>query len=68
MLTRRRQALVEFEVSSVDHGSCYTKQFSFVAVPIIPVVIPLIVDLADGFDISTDIVIKRASYEGDIAL
>ena len=42
--------------------------FSFVAVPIIPVVIPLIVDLANGFDISTDIVIKRASYEGDIAL
>ena len=36
------------------------------AVPIILVVIPLIVDLATGDDIASDIIVKRANTTEDI--
>lgn len=37
------------------------------AVPSILVAIPLIVDLATGYDIESDIIVKRANKSGDIS-
>ena len=40
---------------------------SLAAVPIVLVVIPLIVDLATGHDIASDIIVRRANTTGDIS-
>ena len=40
----------------------------FAAVPSIFVAIPLAVDLATGYDIESDIIVKRANKSDDISL
>ena len=40
----------------------------FTAVPSILVAIPLTIDLANGYDIENDIIIKRANNSEDISL
>ena len=49
-------------------SECSHAYLVFAAAPVVPVVIPLIVDMANGHDPDKDIVVKRANTTDETSL